>query len=213
MDVTAPSIVNALIGAGQRGVKVTIVMANAFWTPKGSSTSVPDSNAPSWKTQFNALMNQANYTQAGAQVPQIQLLDEDGALYIHAKAIIADGVDGWFGSINASTGSMNTNRELGLGVTSRSDGSSPYIPATYSPQMIGAVTSAAAQDAAAGTSWANAKPKTGSTPSPTLGSSSYVGSAQFPCINVQANPTSGLPARNDVDPKAPPQAPLLPPTP
>lgn len=200
IDVTAPSIVNALIGAGQRGVKVTIVMANDFWTPTPGGPSVPDTNAPSWASSFNALTNPANFTTAGAVVPTIQLLDEDGALYIHAKAIIADGVDGWFGSINASSGSMNTNRELGLGVTSRRPGATPYIPAAYSPQMIAAVTTAAASDAAAGTSWLKGQPRSQPPSSP------YIGSAQFPCINRQQDPTSGLPPRNPANPAAPPQA-------
>lgn len=203
VDVTKKYVVNALIGAAQRGVKVTIVMANAFWTPTGSSTSVPDSNAPTWKDSFNALLAPVNYAgKPNAVVPQIQLLDEDGALYIHAKAIVADGVDGWFGSINASTPSMNDNRELGLGVTTRPTGSSPAIPATYSPQMVAAVTTAAASDAAQGTSWTSARPKTSSG----SGSSGYMSAAQFPCINTQQNPASGLPPRDPANPATPPQA-------
>ena len=205
IDVTAPSIVNALIGAGQRGVKVTIVMANDFWTPTKGGPSVPDSNAPSWAAEFNALTAAANFTQAGAVVPTIMLLDENGSLYIHGKAIVADGVDGWFGSINASSGSMNTNRELGIGVTNRSAGSTPYIPAAYSPQMIAAVTSSAATDSAAGTSWTKAQPQ------PTTKSSAYLASAQFPCINTTANAVSGLPARDPNNVAVPPQAPVTPP--
>jgi uncharacterized protein YjbI with pentapeptide repeats len=205
VDVTAPSIVNALIGAGQRGVKVTIVMANDFWTPVKGGPSVPDSNAPSWAAEFNALTDKDNFTQAGAVVPTIMLLDENGPLYIHGKAIVADGVDGWFGSINASSGSMNTNRELGLGVTNRS-GSTPYVPAVYSPQMIAAVTSSAATDSAAGTSWTKAQPQ------PKAKSSGYLSSAQFPCINTRANAASGLPPRDPNNVAAPPQAPVTPPT-
>lgn len=208
VDITAPSIVNALIGAGQRGVKVTIVMANEFWTPVKGGPSVPDSNAPSWAASFNALTDKDNFTQSGAIVPTITLLDNDSdsVLYIHAKAIIADGIDGWFGSINASSGSMNTNRELGLGVTSRTAGATPYIPAVYSPQMIAAVTSSAATDSAAGTSWLLAQPQD-DPPGPP-----YMGSAQFPCINTQANPTSGLPPRDAANPQSPPQAPVTPPS-
>jgi phosphatidylserine/phosphatidylglycerophosphate/cardiolipin synthase-like enzyme len=167
--------------------------------------SVPDSNAPSWAAEFNALTAATNFTQAGAVVPTIMLLDENGALYIHGKAIVADGVDGWFGSINASSGSMNTNRELGIGVTNRSAGSTPYIPAAYSPQMIAAVTSSAATDSAAGTSWAKAQPQ------PTTKSSAYLASAQFPCINTTANAVSGLPARDPNNVAVPPQAPVTPP--
>ena len=95
---------------------------------------------------------------------------------------------------------MNDNRELGLGVTNRSDGSAPAIAATYSPQMIAAVTSAAASDSAAGTSWLQAQPQTDPTPPP------YASAAQFPCINRDANAATGLPVRDPAAPAAPPQA-------
>ena len=208
-EMSDSGITNALIAAGQRGVKVTIVMANKFWTPPNSSTPVPDQNkyVTKWASNFNSITAASSYTAPNAQVPQIQLLDSDGALYIHAKAIIADGVDGWFGSINASGPSMNDNRELGIGVTTRSDGSTPYVPSTYSPQMINAVTTAAASDAAAGTSWTKGQP----SPSTMRGASgSYMDSAQFPCINTQANPLSGLPARDPNNIAVPPQAPVTP---
>jgi phosphatidylserine/phosphatidylglycerophosphate/cardiolipin synthase-like enzyme len=137
-----------------------------------------------------------------AVVPTIMVLNEDGPLYIHGKAIVADGVDGWFGSINASTPSMNDNRELGLGVTNRPGGVGAAIPAVYSPQMISAITSARATDVAQGTSWTQAKPKKSSS----VASSSELSAAQFPCINMQANATSGLPPRDPANPVAPPQA-------
>ena len=204
VDVTKPSIVNALIGAAQRGVKVTIVMANNFWTPPGTTTSIPDSSDPSWAAEFNALTAKINFpaTNTKAVTPTIMLLDKNGPLYIHAKAIVADGADGWFGSINASAGSMNTNRELGLGVTNRATGSTPppAIAATYSPQMIAAVTSAAVSDVASGTSWLQAQPQGGG------GSGSYASSAQFPCIDMTSNATSGLPLRDPAKVAVPPQA-------
>ena len=205
VDVKAPSIVNAIIGAGQSGVKVTIVMANEFWKDQTTGAWVPYRTSTSWASQFDEIIDPANYTKAGAITPTILLIDSSstGPIYIHAKAIIADGIDGWFGSINASSGSMNTNRELGLGVTNRSTGSTPpYIPAVYSPQMIATVTTAASADAAKGTSWALATG--GKAPY-----SPYTGSAQFPCINTQANPTSGLPPRDPANPASPPQAPVL----
>lgn len=201
VDVSAPSIVNAIIGAGQRGVKVSIVMANQFWTDPTTGAWVPYRTSTSWSSQFDQIIKQSNYPQAGAIVPTISLIDSSstGPIYIHAKALIADGIDGWFGSINASSGSMNTNRELGLGVTNRHDGSTPYIPAVYSPQMLATVTTAAASDAALGTSWKSA---TG----PYQPGPPFIGAAQFPCINMQANPDSGLPVRNTANIPSPPQA-------
>ena len=38
----------------------------------------------------------------------------DSVLYIHAKAVVADGTDAYIGSTNISSPSMNFNRELGL---------------------------------------------------------------------------------------------------
>lgn len=209
INLKAPSIVNQIIAAGNRGVNVTIIMANQFWTDPTSGAKVPYRTPTTWAPQFDQIINKANYTQPGFIVPTILLIDgsASGPIYIHAKALIADGTDGWFGSINASSGSMNTNRELGLGITNRSDGSTPYIPAVYSPQMLATVTSAAASDAALGMSWGVA---TGPAPGPPP---SFQGSAQFPCINMQANPDSGLPKRDTNDIKAPPQAPVTPPTP
>ena len=198
IDPTKAFIVNALVAAAQRGVQVTIVMANEFISP-----GVPNSLGPSWANDFNGLISPANYPSAtypNAVIPTIKVLDENGSLYIHGKAIVADGVDGWFGSINASTPSMNDNRELGLGVTNRVNASGAAIASVYSPQMISVVTSAAASDAAAGTDWKNAKPRT-DPPYP-----STYNAAQFPCINQQENPVSGLPARDVTAIPAPPQA-------
>ncbi|MFM9017996.1 MAG: phospholipase D-like domain-containing protein [Actinomycetota bacterium] len=197
VDSSKPYLVNALVGAAQRGVQVTIVMANEF-----TETGVPNSLGPSWASSFNALVSDANYptaTYPNARKPTILLLDENGSPYIHGKAIVADGVDGWFGSINSSTPSMNDNRELGLGVTSRTGASGAPIASVYSPQMIAAVTSAGASDSAAGTSWLKAQaqddgpyPKTWSP-------------GQFPCINTQENADSGLPARLTTNIPVPPQ--------
>lgn len=206
LDTSKPSIVNALVGAAQRGVRVTIVMANEFFAPDPTkpNETVPNRTNTSWAQEFDALMADVNYANPpkdypGARKPQIQVLDSRNGLYIHGKAIIADGADGWFGSINASTPSMNDNRELGLGVTNRSNPAASAIPAVYSPQMIWAVTTAASRDAAAGTSWAlNQK-----GPKDTYASTWYSG--QFPCINTQENAVSGLPARLTTNIPVPPQ--------
>ena len=40
-------------------------------------------------------------------------------MYIHGKAIVADGTDAFMGSENISTGSLDWNRELGLMMTTR----------------------------------------------------------------------------------------------
>ena len=185
------SIVNALINAARRGVKVTIIMANGYTASGGV-----DRSSTTWAASFDALKGFGDYTAVydptlypKAVVPTISLLPETTGLYIHGKAFVADNTDGWIGSINASYGSMNTNRELGVGVTNRSDGSKPAIASYFSPSMIAGVQNAAAKDAPVGKPW-----PTG-TASRTVKSGTFVPSAQFPCINTQANADTGLPVR------------------
>jgi len=185
------SIVNALINAARRGVKVTIIMANGY-----TASGAVDRSSTTWAASFDALKGFGDYTAVydptlypKAVVPTISLLPETTGLYIHGKAFVADSTDGWIGSINASYGSMDTNRELGVGVTNRNDGSKPAIASYFSPSMVAGVQQAAAKDAPAGKPW-----PTG-TASRTVKSGGFVPSAQFPCINTQANADTGLPVR------------------
>jgi len=185
------SIVNALINAARRGVKVTIIMANGY-----TASGAVDRSSTTWAASFDALKGFGDYTAVydptlypKAVVPTISLLPGTTGLYIHGKAFVADNTDGWIGSINATYGSMDTNRELGVGVTNRSDGSKPAIASYLSPSMVAGVQTAAAKDAPAGKPW-----PTG-TASRTITSGGFVPSAQFPCINTQANADTGLPVR------------------
>jgi phosphatidylserine/phosphatidylglycerophosphate/cardiolipin synthase-like enzyme len=89
-----PGIVAALAAAARRGVAVTVVM-----TDDGEYTA-----------QLDRL--------AGAGV-RVRVYADDASLYIHAKAIVADGRTAWVGSQNFSSVSLDHNRELGIVLSGR----------------------------------------------------------------------------------------------
>jgi phosphatidylserine/phosphatidylglycerophosphate/cardiolipin synthase-like enzyme len=84
-------IVKALIDAAGRGVAVYVVMTNSS----------------AWKWQFSELSTAGVHVRTYADA-------DDAPLYIHAKAIVADGVRAFVGSENFSKGSLDENRELGI---------------------------------------------------------------------------------------------------
>ena len=92
-EMSDQEIVVALEAAAQRGVDVQVCMTDSS----------------SWSSEFSAL------THAGVR---IYTYSSDAALYIHAKAIVADPGTGsirWFlGSENFSSTSLDRNRELGV---------------------------------------------------------------------------------------------------
>ncbi len=85
-------IEQAIVNAGQRGVKVQVIL------PSPSRSSSSDSNSSG--------INTINH-------PGIQI-EEDPHLYMHAKIIIVDGQKAFVGSENISTASLEKNRELGI---------------------------------------------------------------------------------------------------
>ncbi len=100
-EMSDSAIVDALENAAENGVQVTIVMTN-------------DDN--DYSSEFDDL------TSAGANVSTYP--DNSTALYIHAKAIVADygtsSVKAFVGSENFSSASLTKNRELGLVTTNSS---------------------------------------------------------------------------------------------
>ncbi len=94
-EMSDSAVVSALENAAKRGVAVTVCMTN-------------DDNA--YETAFDAL------TKAGVRISTYP--DNDTALYIHAKVILADyntsGARAFVGSENFSSASLTENRELGL---------------------------------------------------------------------------------------------------
>jgi len=106
------TVTGALERAARRGVDVTVVMT-------------ADSE---WDTAFAELKS------AGVHVRLYP--DSSGALYIHAKAVVADaghsGQQAFAGSENFSTASLDYNRELGI--------------RTASPAVISAISATIASD-------------------------------------------------------------------
>jgi cardiolipin synthase len=100
-EMSDTAIVDALESAAKRGVSVTVVMTN-------------DDN--DYESEFNALYK------AGVNISTYP--DNDTALYIHAKAILADygksTAVAFVGSENFSSASLTENRELGLTTTNAS---------------------------------------------------------------------------------------------
>jgi phosphatidylserine/phosphatidylglycerophosphate/cardiolipin synthase-like enzyme len=88
-EMDAPAITSALEEAAGRGVSVTVVMTE-------------DSE---WSSAFSDL------EAAGVHV---LTYSADAALYIHAKAVVADGKTAFVGSENFSDASLDYNRELGI---------------------------------------------------------------------------------------------------
>jgi cardiolipin synthase A/B len=93
-EMDDPAVTAALAAAARRGVHVTVIM-----------TADPD-----WDAAFTEL------ARAGVHIRLYA--DNDGSLYIHAKAIVADagrpGEQALVGSQNFSVASLDYNRELGI---------------------------------------------------------------------------------------------------
>jgi cardiolipin synthase A/B len=100
-EMSDTNIVDALENAAKAGVSVTVVMTN-------------DDNE--YESEFNALQK------AGVKISTYP--DNDTALYIHAKAIVADygtsNALAFVGSENFSSASLTENRELGMTTTNSS---------------------------------------------------------------------------------------------
>jgi cardiolipin synthase A/B len=95
-----PTITDALIAAAHRGVDVKVIMTAES----------------EWDSAFSQL------TKAGVHVKTFA--DSSRALYIHAKAVVADAGDAdqqvFVGSENFSNASLRYNRELGLRTANKS---------------------------------------------------------------------------------------------
>ena len=135
-EMDDPAVTGALAAAARRGVDVTITMT-------------ADSE---WDAAF------AELAQAGAHIRLYP--DDSGALYIHAKAIVADaGLPGQqvlAGSQNFSVASLSYNRELGI--------------LTRDPAVAAAVSKALAADYAGAAPYS---PAAASTPARAKGAGAW----------------------------------------
>jgi phosphatidylserine/phosphatidylglycerophosphate/cardiolipin synthase-like enzyme len=90
-EMQDPAFIQALITAAHNGVKVEVVL------PTGSSDDQGAQQLSAGGVHVVRLNDQSNNNP-----------------YIHAKIIIADGTLAYVGSVNASTQSMDQNREVGI---------------------------------------------------------------------------------------------------
>lgn len=183
---TGTGLVDLLVAQAKSGVDVRVVMSGTV----GSGNT--------WLPAYNKLVA------AGAQV---RLLDESaGQVYVHAKAILVDGTDGWIGSQNIGYASINWNRELGIGFTDRLDPTSAPIASVLSVTGVNQVQTTFATDFAAGTPWpSGGVPGPPAPPTPAAGTTPSFSQLQMPCIAPAINPDSGLPPRDPNAVAAPPQ--------
>jgi cardiolipin synthase len=117
-EMASAPVTAALINAAHRGVRVSVVMTAA----------------PQWADDFKRLI---------AAHVSVRTYTADAALYIHAKAIVADAGTarqrGFVGSENFSAASLSHNRELGLIVSD--------------PTVVGRLAAAIRADAAGAETW------------------------------------------------------------
>ena len=117
--ITDPSLVQALLQAAKRGVKIYLMVSSicSFGPPKAEEIQ---RLAPIY----------AAFAQAGIQArffsSRTNINGKPG--YLHAKAIMVDQKYAWLGSVNGSTTALNSNREFGLFFANQRD---VYALATF----------------------------------------------------------------------------------
>jgi phosphatidylserine/phosphatidylglycerophosphate/cardiolipin synthase-like enzyme len=119
-EMALPAMTSALIRAAQRGVRVTVVMTRQ----------------DDWSKDFDRLV---------AAHVDVRTYSPTAALYIHAKAIVADAGTArqraFVGSENFSAASLQRNRELGL--------------LTADPALVTSLATTITADATGATPWQN----------------------------------------------------------
>ncbi|MFM8894025.1 MAG: phospholipase D-like domain-containing protein, partial [Actinomycetales bacterium] len=149
-EMADPDVMHALVRASrERKVDVGVVMSEVFCTLDPKQPPCVDGQ-PLPSRSYDYL------TANGVKVTVLDKADSDtgAGLYIHAKAIVADGTDGFMGSENFGYGSMNANRELGLMLTNRADPTTVAsgVPSIESVSGIAKIQSAFATDSDISTS-------------------------------------------------------------
>jgi phosphatidylserine/phosphatidylglycerophosphate/cardiolipin synthase-like enzyme len=130
-EMDSSDVESALEAASLRGVDVDVVMTAD----------------PEWNAAFTALTGSGVHVATSPDVPS--------ALFIHAKAVVADDTTAFVGSQNFSTSSLDDNRELGV--------------VTADPAVVDPVTQTLAADFAGATAFAplpSAEPSPAPAPTP-----------------------------------------------
>ena len=193
-EMADPDVLNALVAAKvNRNVDVQVVMASQLCpTSPPTIPCVTGQLAPSGYFDY--------LTKNGIKVT---LLNSRKGLYIHAKAIVADGVDGFIGSENFGYGSMNYNRELGLMLTNRADPTKVKsgLPSLQSVEGISKIESAFLADSQPSSNTylynsANVYPANAPMPPvPSVWPQNRLGTA-YPDVNMACGPLPARPAAN-----------------
>ena len=111
-------MVSALADAARRGVDVRVVMSSTFDKPNGVPTPKDEADYGTDKGLYMFSYLVSN----GVKVKFFCSKNcAENELYIHAKAIVADGLNAFMGSENFGYASLNYNRELGLMLTNSTD--------------------------------------------------------------------------------------------
>ena len=104
-----PTMNDAIMAAASRGVKVSVMVSSVTAFGKLNPTS-DQTKIGKWTTNFKA------FDQAGV----VSRIFDDAMKvngkpgYLHAKAMVVDGLHAWIGSVNGSTKSLTMNREFGI---------------------------------------------------------------------------------------------------
>ena len=95
----------ALVDAAKRGVAIKVMVASAcsYGTPSKSDSS-------KWQKNYSTFETAGIESRAFTGTQTINGFKG----YLHAKAMVADGVRAWVGSVNGSTTAISDNREFGL---------------------------------------------------------------------------------------------------
>ncbi len=202
-EMADPDIMNALVRASrERKVDVSVVMSEEFCSKNSKKKQPPCVDGqPLPSSDFDYL------TANGVKVMVMdkQNSDTGAGLYIHAKAIVADGTDGFIGSENFGFSSMNYNRELGLMLTNRADPTTVAsgVPSIESVSAIAQIQSAFAADSVISTKpgsavsyntskvYPSTPPPVQTYPMPPVGSgTAYPNDFNLGCGPVQPRPKS-----------------------
>jgi len=110
--VTDATLVNELVAAAKRGVKVTLMVSSLC---RGADPTTSDVNAvaPIFKSFDSAGIKSLFFTD--------KITVGGNAGYLHAKTIIVDKKIAWLGSVNGSTTAITENREFGIFFNSVAD--------------------------------------------------------------------------------------------
>ncbi|MFM9023436.1 MAG: phospholipase D-like domain-containing protein, partial [Solirubrobacterales bacterium] len=156
-EMDDPDMINALADRARNNVDVRVVMSAPF--DKATGKPKPSNELPVIQKDGTVKPGTGNYKFSylisnGVKVkffcsgnPNTPCPDNlQDSLYIHAKAIVADGVNAFLGSENFGYASLNYNRELGLMLSNSTDSKVWTAPSIVSVGGVAAIMTAFSTD-------------------------------------------------------------------